>query len=110
MPLDVVATEGVAGAQGALQIDLRALCEGAERYTPFALQLALLADRREADLTARAALAEFYKFRGFLAGDRARKIALYQEALRFNPANANVPARGARFAIGGRCIAADRRL
>jgi len=26
------------------------------------------------------------------------------------PANANVPARGARFAIGGRCITADRRL
>src|SRR5262249_19797707 len=61
--------------------DTRRLWEGVERYTPFALQLALLADRRRADLTAQAALAEFYKFRGFVAPERERKLALFREAL-----------------------------
>ena len=35
------------------------------------------------------ALAEFYKFRGFVAAGRENKAALYREALRFNPANEN---------------------
>jgi tetratricopeptide (TPR) repeat protein len=70
--------------------DTRRLWEGVERYTPFALQLALLADRRRADLTARAGLAEFYKFRGFVAPERERKVALFREALGFDPRNANV--------------------
>lgn len=70
--------------------DTRRLWEGVERYTPFALQLALLADRRRADLTARAALGEFYKFRGFVAPERERKVALFREALGFDPRNANV--------------------
>jgi hypothetical protein len=61
-----------------------------ERYTPFALHLARLAQDRPGELPARAALADFYKFRGFLAPDRAAKVALYREALRFDPANANV--------------------
>ena len=39
---------------------------------------------------ARAAVADFYKFRGFVAGDHSRKVALYREALRFNPSNGNV--------------------
>jgi hypothetical protein len=68
----------------------RRLWEGVERYTPFALQLAVLADRREADLTARAALAEFYKFRGFVAPERERKRSLFREALAFDPRNENV--------------------
>jgi hypothetical protein len=63
-----------------------------ERFTPFALQLARLVEGRPGDLAARAALADFWKFRGFLAGDPARKAALYHEALRFNPANDNVRA------------------
>ncbi len=70
--------------------DARRLWEGVERYTPFALQLAVLADRREADLTARAALAEFYKFRGFVAPERERKRSLFREALAFDPRNENV--------------------
>src|SRR5581483_1334029 len=70
--------------------DTRRLWEGVERHTPFALQLALLADRRRADLTARVALAEFYKFRGFVAPERERKVALFREALEFDPRNANV--------------------
>jgi hypothetical protein len=70
--------------------DTRRLWEGVERYTPFALQLALLADRRRADLTARAALAEFYKFRGFVAPEHERKLALFREALGFDPRNENV--------------------
>jgi hypothetical protein len=70
--------------------DAAGLREQADRYTPFALQLARLVEDRPADLAARAALADFYKFRGFLGRDRAQKAALYREALRFNPANDNV--------------------
>jgi hypothetical protein len=61
-----------------------------ERFTPFALQLARLVEERPGDLSARAALADFYKFRGFVCRDREQKAALYREALRFNPANENV--------------------
>src|SRR5262249_8214067 len=68
----------------------RYLAEQVERYTPFALQLAKLAEGRPGDLAARAALADFYKFRGFVSGDRGRKVELYREALRFDPANNNV--------------------
>lgn len=77
-------------------LDLYHLGDGAtlraqvERFTPFALQLARRIDERPGDLSARAALADFWKFRGFLALDRAQKVALYTEALRFNPANRNV--------------------
>ena len=39
---------------------------------------------------ARAALAEFYKFRGFITRDREQKKNLYRDALRFNPSNENV--------------------
>jgi hypothetical protein len=70
--------------------DVRRLAEGVERFTPFALQLALLLDRRPGDLSGRAALAEFYKFRGFVAPERDRKVALYREALHIDPANQNV--------------------
>jgi hypothetical protein len=66
------------------------LREQVDRYTRFALQLARLVENRHGDLAARAALSDFYKFRGFLAGDRERKVALYREALRFNPGNENV--------------------
>jgi hypothetical protein len=61
-----------------------------ERFTPFAQHLARLIDGRPAELAARAALADFWKFRGFVAADRHQKIALYREALAFNPANTNV--------------------
>jgi hypothetical protein len=70
--------------------DSRRLWDGIERYTPFALQLAVLSDRREANLTARPALAEFYKFRGFVAPERERKRTLFREALAFDPRNGNV--------------------
>lgn len=66
------------------------LWEQVERFTPFALQLARLTEQRPGDLAARAAVAEFHKFRGFVAFERERKVALYREALRFNPANDNV--------------------
>jgi hypothetical protein len=61
-----------------------------ERFTPFALQLARRIDERPGDLPARAALSDFWKFRGFLVADAEQKAALYREALRFNPANTNV--------------------
>jgi hypothetical protein len=60
------------------------------RFTPFAQQLARLIDGRPGDLAARAALSEFYKFRGFIEPDRRRKADFYREALRFNPGNDNV--------------------
>jgi hypothetical protein len=66
------------------------LREQVERFTPFALQLARLVEGRPGDVAARAAVADFYKFRGFVAADRARQAALYREALRFNPSNGNV--------------------
>jgi hypothetical protein len=72
------------------QGDVAALREQAERFTPLALQLARLAADRPGDLAARAAVAEYWKFRGFVSRDRAERVALYHEALRFNPANANV--------------------
>ncbi len=67
-----------------------ALVEQVERFTPFALQLARMIEKDSAALPARAALAEFCKFRGFITRDRQEKLALYREALRFNPANENV--------------------
>jgi hypothetical protein len=70
--------------------DPRGLAEHVERFTPFATQLARLAEDRAGDLAARAALADYYKFRGFVAADRARKVELYRDALRFNPGNENV--------------------
>jgi hypothetical protein len=66
------------------------MTEQVDRYTPFATQLARLAAERPGDLAARAALADFYKFRGFTARDRSHKVELYREALRFDPANENV--------------------
>lgn len=63
---------------------LRALVE---RCTPPAERLRTLAD---AGVAARGALAEFWKLRGFVELDRDRKIALYHEALRLDPANPNL--------------------
>ncbi len=68
------------------------LTEQVDRFTPFALQLARRIETVPGDLAARAAVAEFYKFRGFVAESYERKRSLYQEALRFNPANDNVRA------------------
>jgi hypothetical protein len=72
------------------QNDAATLQRQIERFTPFALQLARRIDDRPGDLPARAALSDFWKFRGFLAPNRDQKAALYREALRFNPANNNV--------------------
>ena len=70
--------------------DPATLCEQLGRYTPFALKLARLVEQRSQELAARAALAEFYKFRGLTASDRDEKLAIYREAARFNPDNDNV--------------------
>jgi hypothetical protein len=67
-----------------------ALGQQVERFTPFALQLARRVEGRPGDLAARAALADFWKFRGFVCPDREQRAGLYREALRFNPANDNV--------------------
>jgi tetratricopeptide (TPR) repeat protein len=66
------------------------LAERVERYTPFALQLARRIRERPGEAPARIALADFYKFRGFVARDRETARSLYCEALRLDPANENV--------------------
>jgi hypothetical protein len=66
------------------------LVEQVERFLPFALQLVRLVESQPSALAARAALAEFYKFRGFITRDHEQKKNLYRDALRFNPANENV--------------------
>jgi hypothetical protein len=70
--------------------DPRTLCEQVERFTPFALKLARLVEGRPGEWAARAALAEFCKYRGFIAANPAERISLYREAVRFNPDNENV--------------------
>jgi hypothetical protein len=69
------------------QGDLSALVD---RFTPLAEQLARQIEDRPGDLAARAVLADFWKFRGFVTSDRARKRAFYEEALQWNPGNNNV--------------------
>jgi tetratricopeptide (TPR) repeat protein len=68
----------------------RALAEQVERFTPFALQLVRLVVDRPAEVAARAVLSDFYKFRGYVQGDRDQKLTLYREALRLNSGNNNV--------------------
>ncbi len=70
--------------------DRARLTEQVARFVPFAQQLSRLAEGRPGDLAARAALSEFFKFRGFVAAERTEKVSMYQEALRLNPANDNV--------------------
>jgi tetratricopeptide (TPR) repeat protein len=70
--------------------DRERLAETVSRFTPFAQQLVRLVDGRPGDLTARAGLSEFFKFRGFVAPGRADRVALFREALRLNPGNDNV--------------------
>jgi tetratricopeptide (TPR) repeat protein len=68
----------------------RRLFDEVERRAPFAERLAELVGEEEGELAARSALSEFWKFRGFCAGDRREKLELYRQALAFHPANDNV--------------------
>jgi hypothetical protein len=70
--------------------DAPGLRDQVDRFTPFALQLARLIEDQPGAVAARSALADFWKARGFLEFDRQRKVALYREALQFNPSNQNV--------------------
>jgi hypothetical protein len=70
--------------------DPRTLWEQVPRFHPFAVKLARLVDHQPQEWSARAAVAEFYKFRGLMAPHRAEKIAVYREALRFNPDDINL--------------------
>src|SRR5262249_16935790 len=70
--------------------DRARLTEQVERFAPFATQLVRLTEERPGGLSARAALSEFFKFRGFVAAEPAARVAMYREALRLNPANENV--------------------
>lgn len=65
------------------------LAEQLERFTPFAMQLARLIAGKPEEHAPRAALSDFWKFRGFMARDRDEKRRLFEEALEFNPANEN---------------------
>src|SRR5262249_62091984 len=62
-----------------------------ERFTPFALQLARLVGDAEGHLPARLALAEFYKFRGFVAAGRRPQQEVEREAVHLNPRNQHAP-------------------
>jgi tetratricopeptide (TPR) repeat protein len=65
------------------------LAEQVGRFSPFAQQLVRLTESQAGDLAARAALSEYFKFRGFVASDEAEQVAHYREALPFNPGNEN---------------------
>jgi tetratricopeptide (TPR) repeat protein len=65
------------------------LSEQLERFTPFALQLARLIEGKPEEHAPRAALSDFWKFRGFMSRDHAEKRRLFEQALEFNPANEN---------------------
>jgi tetratricopeptide (TPR) repeat protein len=65
------------------------LAEQLERFTPFALQLARLVEGKPEEHAPRAALSDFWKFRGFMSRDLAEKRRLFEQALEFNPANEN---------------------
>jgi hypothetical protein len=81
--------------------DARQLWRQVDRFTPFALKLARLVQERPGEWAARMALSEFTKYRGFVAGARAQKAALYREALLLNPANENVRELLASLEVGG---------
>ena len=66
------------------------LAEQVTRFALFAQQLQRLTEGRPGDLAARAALSQYFKFRGFVAADRAEKVKMYRESLRLNSANENV--------------------
>ena len=61
-----------------------------DRLLEPAERLAEIVRDDESQLSARSTLAEFWKFRGFAAGEQETKAALYREALRLNPGNDNV--------------------
>jgi tetratricopeptide (TPR) repeat protein len=68
----------------------RRLFDEVARNSPFAERLARQVGGEPGEVAARSALAEFWKFRGYCAAGREEKLALYREALAFNPGNENV--------------------
>lgn len=70
--------------------DFDMLASQVSRFTPFARKLAGLIGDRPGDLSARIALAEFWKFRALVAREPAEKWTLYRQAARFDPENENV--------------------
>lgn len=70
--------------------DAAGMYEQVTRHLPLANHLARLIADRPGELSARAALSEFTKFRGFLERDEDARAVLYREALKFNPNNENV--------------------
>jgi hypothetical protein len=65
------------------------LSDQVHRFVPFAAKLSRLVEHRPAELSARAAVSDFNKFRGFIQRDPEKKAAFYREALRWNPGNDN---------------------
>lgn len=70
--------------------DRAGLIEQIERFTPFGMQLARLIEGKPEEHTPRVALAEFWKFRGYVTADPDERRRLYQQALEFDPSNENV--------------------
>ncbi len=70
--------------------DWSGMREQASRHLPLANHLGRLVADRDGELSARAALAEFTKFRGLMDPSPATKAALYREGLKWDPANENL--------------------
>lgn len=70
--------------------NLGSMAEQVARHRPLADHLARLIAERPGELSSRAALSEFAKFRGFVEQDRDNQLRFYREALKWNPHNDNV--------------------
>jgi hypothetical protein len=70
--------------------DTSGLREQVVRHRPFAEHLSRLTAQRRGEVAAQRALSEFWKLRGFVESDPEAQLALYREALAFDPTNENV--------------------
>lgn len=70
--------------------DRSGMGEQVARHLPLMNHLGRLIEGKPGELAARAALAEFLKFKGFSEPGREKRVEAYREALKWDPANANV--------------------
>jgi len=70
--------------------DRPGMAEQVSRHLPLANHLGRLVADAPGELTARAALAEFTKFRGFVEASPPARAELYREGLKWDPANDNL--------------------
>jgi hypothetical protein len=70
--------------------DRSGMAEQVSRHLPLMNHLGRLIEGKSSELAARAALAEFIKFKGFVEPRSEARAAIYREALKWDPSNANV--------------------